>query len=189
MKQTSISAKAIVNSSNIGEGTRVEPFTIIKGNVKIGKRCFIGSCCLIREGTEIGDDTLIGHGCVIEGQCIIGNKVRIRGQSNITWGSIIEDKVFIAGMFIGANNDLEELDYERPQLKFKMKPYRIKYGAIISIGVTLKPGVTIGRGAVVGVGSVVTKNVPDYSIVYGNPARRHGIVKKAYRIPANSKHP
>lgn len=93
---------------------------------------------------------------------------------------IIEDHVFIAPFFVGANTPKIVHGRDYP---LELKPYRIKFGARIGIAVSVLPGVTIGREALIGAGSLVTKDVPDYAVAFGRPAKIVRIVPIEERFP------
>lgn len=162
-------------TARIGKDTRIQPTAIIEEGCEIGDNCFIGHYVVMRPGTKIGDNTVIGHGTVFEGNCSVGSGCLVHAQCHITMGATIEDKVFIAPMFCGANDP--DMLHQRRHLKdFVPQGYTIKHGARIGIGVLVLPGVVIGENSVVGVGAVVTKNVPPFAKVYGCPARIQDIV-------------
>lgn len=159
----------------MGKNVRVGMGTIIEANCTIGENTFIGHNCILRSGTIIGKDCVIGHLTVFEGDCQIGKETLIHAQCHITKGACIEDKVFIAPFFVGANTPRIVHGRKYP---LSLDPYVIKRGARIAVGVTVLPGVIIGEDSMVGAGSVVTKDVEPRTIVYGNPARVKGKVPK-----------
>jgi acetyltransferase-like isoleucine patch superfamily enzyme len=124
---------------------------------------------------------VIGHLTVSEGDNSIGSDCLIHAQCHVTKGAIIEDKVFIAPGFIGAN-DPEMVHMRRHGKEFIPKGYTIKRGARIAIGVLVAPGVTIGSNAVIGIGAVIVKDVADNEIVYGQRAQTRGVVPESDRI-------
>lgn len=158
-----------------GENVRLGHYVVIEEDCEIGDNCFIGNFVVIRPGVKLGNHCVIGHGTVFEGDCQVGDRVLIHAQCHITKGVIIEDDVFIAPMFVGANTPRIVHGRNYPLI---LKPYRIKRAARIGIGVTILPGVVIGKNALVGAGSVVTKDVPDRTIVMGVPAKVVGSVKE-----------
>lgn len=147
-----IHAHALVETDQIGSGTHIWAFThVLKGAV-IGQDCNIGDHCFIEGGVEIGNGVVIKNGVSV-------------------WdGVIIEDLVF-AGPNVTFTNDLI------PRAKVYKKEYEktfILEGASIGANATILCGITLGRWCVIGAGSVVTTPVPDYGLVYGNPARMKG---------------
>ena len=141
--------KALVESDYIGEGTNIWAFVhILKGAI-IGQNCNIGNHCYIEENVTIGNDVVIKNGISI-------------------WsGVIVEDLVFI-GPNVSFTND------KIPRAKVYRKEYDkilIKIGASIGANATLIAPIVIGEYAIIGAGSVITKDVPDYGLFYGNPAK------------------
>lgn len=143
-----------VKTSLIGEGTRVWQYVVIFPGAKIGKNCNICAHVLIENDVTIGDDVTIKSGVYL-------------------WdGIVIENKVFI-GPNATFTND------KNPRSKKYLEKYlktTVEEGASIGANATILPGLTLGRYCMVGAGSVVTKDVPPYSIVVGNPARITGLV-------------
>ena len=159
--------------AKIGVGTSVQAGAIIERDCVIGKNCRIGYYAVLREGTIIGDHSVFGTLSASEGYNRIGRNVTIHSQCHITQGAIIEDWVFIAPLFCGANTMRIVHGRDFPLVK---EGYQIKFGARIGIGVNVLPKVVIGREALIGAGSVVTKDVPDFAIAFGNPAKQRGTV-------------
>jgi acetyltransferase-like isoleucine patch superfamily enzyme len=136
----------------------------------------------MRENTDIGESTNIGHYCVIEGYSTIGSNCSIWGQSHITAFSTIEDYVFAAPFLMTTNDPV--MDYRRPWISIGHKGPTIKKGARIGAAVTLLPGIVIGIEAMVAAGAVVTKDVPEYAIMLGVPAKAVGTVPKDQTLEA-----
>jgi len=154
---------------SVGEGV------VIEHGCSIGSDSIIGHHCVLRPGTVLGRNCVIGHLTVFEGDSLIGARVLIHAQCHITKGVIIEDDVFIAPFFCGANTSriVHGRDYA-----LETNAYVIKRAARIAIGVIVLPGIVIGENSLIGAGSVVTHNVPDGEIWFGNPATKHGSVPK-----------
>ena len=149
-------------------------FQQIAADVKLGKGVRIFGFTNLY-GCEIGDDVKIGTFVEIQKGARIGNRCKISSHTFICEGVELEDEVFV-GHNVTFVNDLypratngdgglqQDADWE-------CIPTRVKRGASIGSGTTLLCGVTVGEGALVGAGSVVTKDVPAFAVVAGNPAR------------------
>ncbi len=150
-------------------------YCVIFSDVTIGESTRLGNFVMIRANTQIGQGCTIGSYVDIEGEVIIGHNVSLQSACYITRGVIIEDDVF-CGPRVTTMND-KRICHRRPTLTFERSAPRILRAARVGGGSVLLPGVTIGENAFVGAGSVVTKDVPDYAIVVGNPARVVGRVR------------
>lgn len=155
--------------TKFGENVRLGYGVIIEKDCEIGDNTFIGHHTVLRPRTKIGKNCVIGHLTVFEGECQIGDRVLIHAQCNITKDVLIEDDVFIAAFFCGANTRRIKhgRDYE-----LVITGYTIRRAVRIGIGVLLLPGVEIGENAQIGVGSIVTKSVPPREIWFGCPAKK-----------------
>ncbi len=180
MSSKQIARTAIISpNAIIGEGTIVQDYAIIEDDCFIGKNCRIGYHAVLRKGTLIGDYSVFGTHSVSEGDCRIGNYVTIHSQCHITQKATIEDRVFIAPFFIGANTRKIVHGRDFPLIK---DGYTIGYGSRIGICVTVMPGVKVGRECKIDANSVVTKDIPDFSHVRGFPAQIIGIVPEEERL-------
>lgn len=139
---------ADVRSLNIGKDTRVWQFSVIFENARIGENCNICAHTLI------------------ENDVVIGNNVTIKSGVFLWDGTRVEDDVFI-GPNATFTNDLMPRSKIYPDV---FNGITLKKGASIGANATILPGITIGCKAMVGAGAVVTKDVPDYAVVVGNPA-------------------
>jgi len=154
-KKFFIHPSAIVETTDIGKGTRIWAF------------------CHVLKGAKIGSNCNIGDNCYVESDVKIGNNVVIKNGVNIWNKIVIEDNVFV-GPGVVFTNDL----FPRSKLYKEYIPTTIKKGASIGANATLLCGIVIGEYAMIGAGSVVTKSVPDFALVYGNPASLQGYVCK-----------
>lgn len=167
--------------TKIGDRTRISHNVIIEENCEIGDDCFIGHGTVLRPNTKIGNNVIIGHLTVFEGNCSVGDNSLIHSQCHITSGVTIEEDVFIAPFFVGAN-DKRMSHRRRHVIPFIEEGYTIKKGARIAIGVNVAPDITIGKNGLVGIGAVITKDVPENAIVYGIPATVKGEVPEEERL-------
>ena len=137
----------------------------------IGKSTKIWHFCHIMSGAKIGERCVFGQNVNIGGKTVIGNDVKIQNNVSVYDGVTLEYGVF-CGPSMVFTNDLT------PRALFpKHGNYistLVKEGASIGANATIVCGTTIGRHAMIGSGSVVTKDIPDYAIAYGIPAKTHG---------------
>jgi UDP-2-acetamido-3-amino-2,3-dideoxy-glucuronate N-acetyltransferase len=140
----------------------------------IDEPCDIGAGTKIWHFSHVMRDSRIGAGCnigqnvVVSPQCVIGNNVKIQNNVSIYTGVIIEDDVFCGPSMVFTNVINPRSFIER---KTEYKATLIQRGASIGANATVICGVTLGQYCVVGAGGVVTRDVPRYAVVYGNPAR------------------
>ncbi len=152
-------------------------------SVKLGKDVRIFQPTLVNlYGCTIGDDTKIGAFVEIQKDATIGARCKISSHTFVCEGVVIEDEVFIGhgvmftnDRFPRATNDDGGLQTESD---WSVEPTRIRRGASIGSNATVIAGVTVGLRALVGAGAVVTKDVPDYAVVAGVPARVIGDTRK-----------
>lgn len=126
-------------------------------------------------GCTIGDETKIGAFVEIQKNAVVGARCKISSHSFICEGVVIDDEVFIGHGVMFTNDRYPRATSESGSLQteadWRVIPTRVRRAASIGSNATIVPGVTIGEGAQVGAGAVVTKDVPDYAVVAGVPAR------------------
>ncbi len=137
----------------IGEGTKIWHFCHVMKNAKIGKNC------------------ILGQNVFIANDVIIGNNVKIQNNVSVYTGTVIEDNVFLGPSCVLTNVTNPRSEINRHLLYEKTI---IRRGATIGANATIVCGVTIGRYAFIAAGAVVTKDVPDYALMVGVPARQKG---------------
>jgi len=174
-------------NTKVGDETIIQYGAFIEQNCKIGRNSRIGTNVVLRRETNIGDRSIFGSLSASEGKNWIGNNVLIHSQCHLTTGIIVEDWVFIAPLFVGAN-DPKMVHGRRHVQKFIPQGPHIKFGTGIAVNVTLLPGVVVGRECVIGASSLVTKDVPDFSIAFGSPARVARSVDENWRLPEERYH-
>ncbi len=145
---------AIVDDGcEIAQGTKIWHFSHIMRGARVGARCNIGQNVVISPG------------------CIVGNGVKIQNNVSVYTGVEVEDDVFLGPSMVFTNVINPRAFIER---KEEYRRTLVRRGATIGANATIVCGVTLGRYCLVGAGAVVTRDVPDFAIVYGNPARLRG---------------
>ena len=134
----------------------------------------------IREGVHIGRNCILSKGVYVDSDVSIGDNVKIQNYVSIYRGVIIEDGVFV-GPHVCFTNDISPRAITpdgslKAAENWQLSKTLVRQGAALGANSTVVCGVTIGAWAMVGAGSVVTRSVPDYGLVWGNPARLHGYV-------------
>ena len=153
----------------------VHKSSYVDGDVSIGEGTSIWHFCHIMEGARIGKGCKIGQNVVVHPSVVIGNNVKVQNNVSLYDGVVLEDDVFCGPSCVFTNIINPRSGIPRNSSKFYKKTF-VKKGASIGANVTIVCGVTIGRYAFVGAGSVVTKDIPNFALVYGNPSRVKGYV-------------
>ena len=147
---------------------------------KIGAETKIWHHCQVRPNAVVGDNCNIGKGVYIDADVSIGDNVKIQNYVSVYHGVTIEDGVFI-GPHACFTNDMRPRAINadgspKSADDWALSETRVRKGAAIGANSTIRCGITVGEWAMVGSGSVVTRDVPNYGLVYGNPARLRGFV-------------
>jgi UDP-2-acetamido-3-amino-2,3-dideoxy-glucuronate N-acetyltransferase len=155
-----IDASAFIHESSyvdfpcsIGPGSKVWHFSHVMSNCTIGAKCNIGQNVVISPGVTVGDN------------------VKIQNNVSVYTGCHLEDDVFCGPSMVFTNVINPRSHVTR---KDEYKVTRVRKGASLGANCTIVCGTTIGRYAFIGAGSVVTRDIPDYALAYGNPARPRG---------------
>ncbi len=147
----------------------------IDADVLIGDNTKIWHFCHILSNTQIGENCSFGQNCVVGPNVSIGDNVKVQNNISIYEGVTVEDDVFIGPSVVFTNVINPRSFIVR---KTEYQKTLIKKGVSIGANSTIICGNTLGEYAFVGAGTVVTKNVPNFGLVVGNPARRIGWVSK-----------
>lgn len=140
----------------------------------IGKNTTIWQYVVVLERTVIGDNCNICAHCFIENDVVIGNNVTIKCGVSLWDGMTVEDNVFI-GPNVSFTNDRTPRSKQYPD---EFQKIVLGEGSSVGANATILGGIKIGRYSLIGIGSIVTKDVPDFALVYGSPAIVHGYVCK-----------
>jgi len=145
---------AIVDAgAQVGDGTKVWHFCHVSPGARIGARCVLGQNVFVADGAVIGDN------------------VRLQNNVSVYDGVTLEDDVFCGPSMVFTNVENPRAAVPR---KHAYKPTLVRRGATLGANCTIVCGVTVGRWAFVGAGAVVTRDVPDFALMVGAPARRIG---------------
>jgi UDP-2-acetamido-3-amino-2,3-dideoxy-glucuronate N-acetyltransferase len=150
-------SRALVESSDVGDGTRVWAFAHVMKGARVGARCNLGEGVFVESGVTIGDDVTIKNGVALYD------------------GVRIEDEVFI-GPHAVFTNDLRPRSGPLKRSASTFQPTRVRRGATVGANATVICGLDIGQYAMVAAGAVVTKDVPSHALIAGVPARPMGWV-------------
>jgi UDP-2-acetamido-3-amino-2,3-dideoxy-glucuronate N-acetyltransferase len=151
----------------------VHESSYVDDGVEIGEKTAIWHFCHILKGTRIGKQCRIGQNVVIGPRATVGNNVKIQNNVSIYEGVTLEDDVFCGPSMVFTNVLTPRCAFPRNTAD-DFAPTLVKRGASIGANATIVCGHTIGQHALIGAGAVVTKDVPAYAVVYGNPARQRG---------------
>jgi UDP-2-acetamido-3-amino-2,3-dideoxy-glucuronate N-acetyltransferase len=168
--------------STIGTDYFVHNTAVVDENVEIGKGTKIWHFSHILKGSKIGENCIIGQNVTIGPDVSIGNRCKIQNNVSIFKGVELEDDVFCGPSCVFTNVVNPRAFIERKQ---EFKKTLVKKGATIGANATIVCGITIGKYALIGAGSVITKDIPDYGLVYGNPGRLMGYVCKCGTVLVN----
>ncbi len=153
----------------------VHPSSYIDENVKIGRNTKIWHFSHILKNTEIGENVIIGQNVMIGPDVKVGNNCKIQNNVSVYKGVELEDDVFCGPSCVFTNVYNPRAFIER---KNEFKKTLVKKGATIGANATIVCGVTIGKYSFIGAGAVVNRDIPDYSLVVGVPAKQIGWVCK-----------
>ncbi|WP_114777742.1 acyltransferase [Botryobacter ruber] len=148
---------------------------VIDSGSRIGNNTKIWHFSHIMANCEIGEDCNIGQNVVVSPGVVLGRNVKVQNNVSVYTGVICEDDVFLGPSMVFTNVINPRSFISR---KEEFKQTLVRKGASIGANATIICGVEIGAFAMIGAGSVVTKNVPAFALVYGNPAKQQGWVSR-----------
>ncbi|MDQ2941176.1 MAG: N-acetyltransferase [Chloroflexota bacterium] len=157
---------------------RIHPTAEVSPDAVIGPGTSIWNQAQVREGARIGAGCVIGKNTYVDVDVVVGEHVKIQNNSSLYRGVTIEDGVFIGPHVCFTNDRFPRAVNVDGSLKavddWDVSPILVRRGAALGAASVILPGVTVGAWALIGSGSVVTRDVEDYALVVGNPARRIG---------------
>ena len=160
----------------------VHPTALVDDGAMVGRGTKVWHFSHIMKGARLGKGCVLGQNVNVDGGTVIGNNVKIQNNVSIYTGLVIEDDVFLGPSCVFTNVKNPRSQVNRRGLYDKTT---VKRGATIGANATIVCGVTIGRYAFIGAGAVVTKDVPDYAMIVGNPGRQTGWMSRHGHILKN----
>jgi UDP-2-acetamido-3-amino-2,3-dideoxy-glucuronate N-acetyltransferase len=162
------------------------PTAIVEDGAVLGENTRVWHFAHVRKDARVGHSCILGKGVFIDAGVQIGNCVKIQNNVSVYHGVHIEDGAFL-GPHVCFTNDLNPRSILpdgtlRGDQDWVLSETHVGYGVGIGANSTIRCGVSIGKWALIGAGSVVTKDVPPYALVYGNPARVRGVVAPSGEI-------
>ncbi|WEK36547.1 MAG: DapH/DapD/GlmU-related protein [Candidatus Pseudobacter hemicellulosilyticus] len=151
----------------------VHESAVVDAGARVGEGTRIWHFCHIMAGSSIGKDCILGQNVFVGAGVVLGNGVKVQNNVSIYSGVECEDEVFLGPSVVFTNVINPRAAIER---KEEFRPTLVKKGASIGANATVICGHTIGEYAMVGAAAVVTKDVPAFALVAGNPARQIGWV-------------
>lgn len=155
------------DGAEVGAGTKIWHFSHLMSKARVGAECTLGQNVFIADNV------------------VIGNRTKIQNNVSVYEGVVCEEEVFLGPAMVFTNVINPRSAVER---KEEFRKTVVKKGATIGANATILCGITIGRYSMIGAGAVVTKDVPDYALVVGNPARPAGwMSREGYRLEFDEK--
>lgn len=151
----------------------VHESSYVDDGVEIGSDTMIWHFCHVLRGSRIGERCRIGQNVVIGPDVQVGSNCKIQNNVSIYNGVTLEDDVFCGPSMVFTNIATPRCAFPRNRPEDNL-PTLVRRGASIGANATIVCGNTIGEHALIGAGSVVTREVPPYAVVYGNPAKLRG---------------
>ncbi len=153
------------------EGVKIHESAYVDKPVKIGKGTSIWHFCHISKDADIGEDCVFGQNVFVAEKVKIGNKVKVQNNVAIYTGCELEDEVFLGPSCVLTNVTNPRSQVNRHSL---YEDTLFRRGCTVGANATIVCGITLGRYAFIGAGAVVTKDVPDYALILGNPGKQKG---------------
>lgn len=157
---------------------KVHSTAVVDDNVKIGKGSSVWHFSHVQSDVTIGENCSLGQNVNVGNNVTIGNNCKIQNNVSIYEGVTLEDYVFCGPSMVFTNILLPKCKYPQRGAEFYLKTL-VKEGASIGANATIVCGTELGKHCLIGAGAVVTKDVPDYALIVGNPGKILGWVSEA----------
>jgi UDP-2-acetamido-3-amino-2,3-dideoxy-glucuronate N-acetyltransferase len=154
----------------------IHPTAVVDDGARIGTGTRVWHFCHVMPGAEIGEQCILGQNVFVGPGVRLGRGVKVQNNVSLYAGVIAEDDVFIGPSAVLTNVINPRSHIER---KSAFRPTHLRQGATIGANATIVCGVTLGAWSFVGAGAVVTRDVPDFGLVTGNPARLCGWMSRS----------
>ena len=166
-----LGAPVLLSTRAVEREYSVHPSAVVDEGAIIGKGTKVWHFSHVLRGARIGERCIVGQNVNIDGGAVIGNNVKIQNNVSVYSGITVEDDVFLGPSCVLTNVSNPRSQVNRHSLYEKTQ---LKRGCTVGANATIVCGLNIGRYAFIAAGSVVTKDVPDYGFMVGNPARQKG---------------
>jgi UDP-2-acetamido-3-amino-2,3-dideoxy-glucuronate N-acetyltransferase len=155
----------------VAEMPTVHPSASVSPEATLGSRTFIWHHCHVMAGARIGANCVLGHAVFIGPNVVVGDGCRVQNHVSLFDGVVLERDVFVGPSAVFTNVLNPRAAVNR---KGEFRGTLVREGATIGANATILPGITLGRSCFVAAGAVVTRDVPDFALVMGTPARQAG---------------
>jgi len=156
----------------------VHPTADVEDGAQVGSGTKVWHLAHIRSSATVGSDCVIGRNVYLDAHAVVGSRVKIQNNVSVYQGVTIEDEVFVGPCAVFTN----DMRPRATNADWKITPTLVRRGASIGANATLICGIEVGEFAMIAAGSVVTKDVPPYTLVAGNPARPRARIDEAGEI-------
>ena len=159
-----------------GSEVFIHPTANVHATAKLGGGTSVWDWSKIREDANVGRNCNIGQSCYIDAGVVIGNECKIQNFVSVYSGVTLGDQVFV-GPQVSFTNDM----YPRACGNWSVFETHVEHGASIGSNATIVCGTRLGRYCMIGAGAVVTRDVPEFALIMGNPGRIQGYVTRSGR--------
>jgi UDP-2-acetamido-3-amino-2,3-dideoxy-glucuronate N-acetyltransferase len=153
---------------------KIHPSAAVEEGASLGEDTVVWRHAHVMPGARVGARCVLGQGCFVAPGVVIGDGCRLQNHVSLFQGVTLEDDVFVGPSAVFTNVRRPRAAFPTPRERYL--PTLVRRGASIGANATILCGVTVGQGALVAAGAVVTRDVPPFALVVGQPARVVGLV-------------